>query len=145
MNDILIDASYVVALGYPGDPHHTAARVFAMKAGTRFRIPDIILAEAFYTLRERTNVYAANRFAESLSRRPLKLTGLTEADFVRAVAVMRRYEKSELDFADACLTALGERLGITEIATFDRRDFSIVKLTEGIIRPAHVSYFTLLP
>jgi len=34
--------------------------------------------------------------------------------------------------------ALAERLGITQIATLDRRDFSVV-------RPAHTDAFILLP
>jgi hypothetical protein len=33
---------------------------------------------------------------------------------------------------------MAERLNITEICTFDRRDFSM-------IRPQHVAYFAILP
>ena len=39
---------------------------------------------------------------------------------------------------DASVVAVGERLGITEVATVDRRHFSMV-------RPRHVGGFTLLP
>jgi predicted nucleic acid-binding protein len=63
---------------------------------------------------------------------------LTVADFIRAVALMDKYHDAELDFVDCCLTALAERLGITGICTFDRRDFSI-------IRPVHTDHFELLP
>lgn len=59
-------------------------------------------------------------------------------DFTRAVALMDRYHDAELDFVDFCLTALGERLNITQICTFDRRDFAM-------IRPNHTDYFELLP
>lgn len=51
---------------------------------------------------------------------------------------MRKYRDAELDFVDCCLTALAERLNITRICTFDRRDFSI-------IRPKHTDYLELLP
>ena len=138
MADILIDASYLVALGYPVDQHHAAARALAVEKGPRFLIPDVVLAEAFYNLRGLTNTQAATRFAESLSRRPPRLLGLTPIDFSRAVQVMRQYQDAELDFVDACLTALAERLNVAQIATFDRRDFSM-------IRPKHTSYLELLP
>lgn len=45
---------------------------------------------------------------------------------------------AELDFADAAVIALAERLDIEHVATFDRRDFSI-------IRPQHCQAFQLLP
>jgi predicted nucleic acid-binding protein len=63
---------------------------------------------------------------------------LTATDFARAIALMDRYRDAELDFVDCCLTALAERLNITRICTFDRRDFSM-------IRPQHTEYFDLLP
>lgn len=51
---------------------------------------------------------------------------------------MSTYAVAKLDFVDCCLTALAERLNITKIRTFDRRDFSM-------IRPKHAEYFELLP
>jgi predicted nucleic acid-binding protein len=47
---------------------------------------------------------------------------------------LNKYISADLDFVDCCLTAIAERLNITQICTFDRRDFSI-------IRPKHVHYF----
>jgi hypothetical protein len=40
--------------------------------------------------------------------------------------------------ADASVIAVAERLGVIEIATIDRRHFTVV-------RPRHVETFTLLP
>lgn len=39
---------------------------------------------------------------------------------------------------DASIVAIAERLGVTQIATLDRRHF-------GVVRPNHVDAFTLLP
>lgn len=39
---------------------------------------------------------------------------------------------------DVSVVAIAERLGVTQIATIDRRDFTL-------IRPQHVSAFILLP
>ena len=60
------------------------------------------------------------------------------ADLQRARAIMAAYPEADLDFVDCCLMALSERLKITQICTFDRRDFSI-------FRPQHCDYLELLP
>ena len=43
-----------------------------------------------------------------------------------------------LGIVDAAVIAIAERLNLTEVATVDRKHFSIV-------RPGHVSAFRLLP
>ncbi len=63
---------------------------------------------------------------------------MTQADFLSAMEIVRRNRHADLDFVDCCLTALAERLNITKICTFNRRDFSM-------IRPKHVEYFELFP
>ena len=83
-------------------------------------------------------MHAALRFGETLVTQAAPLLPLTPVDFERAVAVMRTYQDAELDFVDSCLTAMAERLQVTHICTFDRRDFAI-------IRPKHTAYFELLP
>jgi len=128
MNEILVDASYLVALGYPRDRNHSSAKVFAAQHSTGLLIPDVVLVEALYNLQRLGGIAAA----------ATQFVPLLLPDFVRAIGVMRQYRDSELDFVDCCLTAIAERLNITGICTFDRRDFSM-------IRPKHADYFALLP
>lgn len=51
---------------------------------------------------------------------------------------MRRYDDLPLGTTDASVIALAERLGIMEVATLDRRHFTVA-------RPQHVDALTLLP
>jgi len=51
---------------------------------------------------------------------------------------MRRYESAKFDYTDAAIMALSERLNITQVYTFDRRDFAIFGLR-------HVASLELLP
>jgi uncharacterized protein len=67
----------------------------------------------------------------------MELVDLTPADLIRMVDLVRTYA-DPLGAVDASVVAIAERHRISEIATLDRRDFSIV-------RPRHVSAFTLLP
>lgn len=54
------------------------------------------------------------------------------------VADVAHLAGKRLGTVDASLVTLAERLGETEVATFDRRDL-------GIVRPRHCERFTLLP
>jgi predicted nucleic acid-binding protein len=49
---------------------------------------------------------------------------------------MTRYTR--FDFVDCAILTLAERLDITQICTFDRRDFAAYK-------PTHCEYLELLP
>ncbi len=138
MNEILVDASFLVALGYPKDKHHTAAKAFAVQNKDPLLIPDVVLPEAIYNLRGVAGNYGAIRFAQALSKRAHPLVPLTSLDFQRAATLMQTYQDVQLDFVDCCLVALAERLDIKRICTFDRRDFYI-------IRPQHINHFDLLP
>ncbi|MEO0561846.1 MAG: PIN domain-containing protein, partial [Chloroflexota bacterium] len=67
-----------------------------------------------------------------------QIISLTERDRLRMFVLMQQYSDAELDFADTAQIAIAERLDITTIYTFDRRDFDIV-------RPAHCDYFDIRP
>ena len=54
----------------------------------------------------------------------------------RAKRLMEKYHNIPMDYADATLVCLAEDLSISEIITFDRRDFGIYRLPSG--RPFHL-------
>ena len=67
-----------------------------------------------------------------------QIVDISPVDRARMSEIMRQYQDAELDIADMAQLALAERLNITRIYTFDRRDFSI-------FRPTHCDYLELLP
>jgi hypothetical protein len=138
MTDVLADTSFLIALGYPRDRNHAAAKQFVAKGGIRLLLPDVVIPETMYNLRRLGGAQAALRFGNLLVAQLPPLVPLTMPDFIRALDVMRTYVDADLDIVDCCLTALAERMNITRLCTFDRRDFSI-------IRPNHADYFELLP
>jgi predicted nucleic acid-binding protein len=56
----------------------------------------------------------------------------------RMARLVRQYADLGLGASDASTVALAERLGLVEVATLDRRHFTV-------IRPEHCSAFSLLP
>ena len=52
-------------------------------------------------------------------------------DLLEAVALMDRYADTPMDFADATLVLLAERLDSEQIVTLDRRGFSVYRTPSG--------------
>ncbi|MEV4320786.1 hypothetical protein AB0J37_00990 [Microbispora rosea] len=63
---------------------------------------------------------------------------LADRDLQRMSTLVETYASLPLGAVDASAVAVAERLGITEVATLDRRHFTVV-------RPLHTGAFMLLP
>jgi predicted nucleic acid-binding protein len=78
------------------------------------------------------------QFVTSLADGTLWPVELTREDYRRAGELMRTYQSLPLGTTDATVIAACERLGLSEVATLDRRHF-------GVVRPRHVDTLTLFP
>ncbi len=67
---------------------------------------------------------------------PLILT--IPQDLERAAEILEKYADSKIDYVDAVIMAIAERLNIKRILTVDRRDFSL-------FRPKHCDFFEIIP
>ena len=81
---------------------------------------------------------AASDFVANLAETELTLGIPLKEDYSPCAEVLRQYSDSNLDFVDALIVALAERLNITRLLTLDHRDFRL-------IRPKHCISFELLP
>jgi predicted nucleic acid-binding protein len=77
-------------------------------------------------------------FVIHLSASGWHVENLGGEDLQRASELLTVYADAKLDFADATIVAMAERLGVETILTLDRRDFSMV-------RPKHIPNFNILP
>jgi hypothetical protein len=135
---ILIDTSVLLAHASIKDINHSAASQIMRSLMDEVRIvPSPVLSELFYMATVRLGYMWAIRVFTT-TRIAFQIEPLTELDMVRMEQIMSQYHDAEFDYADAALMALAERLDITRICTFDRRDFSI-------FRPKHCPYLELLP
>ncbi|GIU99079.1 MAG: hypothetical protein KatS3mg014_0695 [Actinomycetota bacterium] len=96
------------------------------------------MAEVAYLLEVRVGVEAEVRFLGDLALGNLITEPVRPADWIRIAELVARYSDLPLGTVDASVVATAERLGIVGIATLDRRHF-------GVVRPAHVPAFELLP
>lgn len=78
------------------------------------------------------------RFLGDLASGTFATEPVASADWLRIAELVWEYRDLPLGTVDASVVTAGERLRIQEVATLDRRHFSVV-------RPAHTSTFDLLP
>ncbi|MGH3200668.1 MAG: type II toxin-antitoxin system VapC family toxin [Streptosporangiaceae bacterium] len=101
-------------------------------------VPGPVLAEVCYMAEARVGSAAEAGFLRSVASGELTLVELSSADLSRMAELVERYADLPLGAADASVVAVAERLGVREVATLDRRHFTVV-------RPSHVNALTLLP
>ena len=101
-------------------------------------LPVPAITEVAYLLARDINNEAAADFIASLAASELIVETPHEEDYSRSAEILRRYADAKVDFVDALIVAIAERLNITRILTLDRRDFQM-------IRPKHCSSFELFP
>lgn len=101
-----------------------------------FPVPAI--TETAYFISKNLGVETLATFLEDLPKMNLLLETPTAGDYKRAAEILRKYDDANIDFVDACIAAIAERLNTTKILTIDRRHF-------GILKPNHCEAFEILP
>lgn len=138
---ILCDTGPLVAAAVRNDVnyHRCVELLTGLRlARRRLLVPMTVVAEVGYPLETRVGPHLEADFLEAIAHGDLEVVALEEADLARMAELVRQYDDLPLGTTDASLVALAERLGIAEIATLDRRHFTVV-------RPRHVDALALLP
>ncbi len=99
-------------------------------------VPALAIAEAAYLIAGRVGARAESAFLSDLAMGNFLVDAPVPADWERIAELVARYRDMRLGTVDASVVAAAERLGITAIATLDRRHFPVV-------RPRHVEAFAL--
>jgi uncharacterized protein len=98
----------------------------------------LVITEVAYLLATRLGVEPEVRFLGDLAAGEFSIDPVPAGDWLRIAELVATYRDLRLGTVDASIVAASERLGVTEVATIDRRHFEVV-------RPRHVDAFTLLP
>ena len=134
---LVCDSSVLVAALSPRDRAHDAcAELLERERATT--IPAPVLVEVDWLTRSRGVHDAMDRLLESVDDASVIVVDLDDEDHRRVRLLLSTYEDLALEFVDAAVVAIAERLEQSRIATLDHRHFSV-------IRPLHVPAFELLP
>jgi predicted nucleic acid-binding protein len=97
-----------------------------------------VITEVVYFVGTRLGADAEVRFLGDLAAGEFTVEPVAAGDWLRIAELVSQYRDLPLGSVNASVIASAERLEITQIATLDRRHFSIV-------RPIHTPTFELVP
>ena len=135
---IVVDTGVLYAAADTDDNDHAACVELLVARAGSLVIPLPVISEVCYLISSRLGSHAEAKFLTSIAHGDATVDHLENADLERMAELVERYDNLPLGMVDASVVAVAERLGVKEIATIDRRDFSVV-------RPRHVTAFDLLP
>jgi predicted nucleic acid-binding protein len=113
----LVDSGPLVALFDKSDQYHQQALDFLKAFAGELLATAPVLTEVTYLLD--FSVSAQIDFIRWVSDGAVTLVELTRSDLSRIAELTQKYSDLPMDFADASLVAVGERLGVRQIATID--------------------------
>ena len=134
----IADTGFLFALVNTQDEHHRKVINVVRRLSEPVILPLTVLPEICYLLDTRLGHPSMRQFVANVLTGAMELTSLNKTDIARALKILQQYGDTRIDFVDATLIALAERLQLTRVLTGDQRHFRIV-------RPLHCSAFELLP
>ena len=135
---LLVDTNvWLAAADRRSDRHSDCVALLAAHA-SQFASPVPVIAETSWLILDRLGPAAHQQFLGLVGAGHLNAVDLTRDDWARSITLCRDYQDLGLDLMDACTVAIAERLGVSTLATMNRRDFAVV-------RPAHRDAFELIP
>jgi predicted nucleic acid-binding protein len=138
---IVVDSGPLVAAALAKDVNHRrCVELFASLRlnNERLVVPPFVVTEVCYLLAREGGSKPEAAFVRSLASGDFTVAPVTDAGLERTADLIEQYADLPLGVADASVMVLAEQLEVSEIATLDRRHFSVV-------RPQHVDAFELLP
>lgn len=135
---MIVDTGIFVAAADADEPDHTHCVELLATTPGPLVVPALVVAEATFMIERVGGAVAEATFLRSLRSPRYVIEAPTGEDLVRAAELVEQYADLPLGGTDASIVALAERLVDPELATLDRRHFSVV-------RPRHAQVFDLLP
>ncbi|MBA1447107.1 MAG: PIN domain-containing protein [Gammaproteobacteria bacterium] len=125
MKKILIDSGPLIALFNRNDIYHTASVEFIKSNRSELVTTIASITETLHLLDFNRN--AQIDFLNWLNFGAVTIEPIAADDLLKIKELIIKYSDLPMDFADACLVFLGDKLNINRVATIDR-DFDVYRL-----------------
>jgi predicted nucleic acid-binding protein len=133
-----VDAGPLYAYVDADDRHHDECLELLATHPGPLLVPMLVITEVTYLLASRLGPVPEVRFLGDLANGNLVAEPVVPRDWLRIAELTAVYRDLPLGTADASVVTAAERLDVKQVATLDRRHFSVV-------RPLHTEAFELLP
>ncbi len=125
MKKILIDSGPLIALFDRNDMYHTASVEFIKANHSELVTTIASITETLHLLNFNRN--AQIDFLSWLNAGAVTIEPITADDLFSIKELIIKYSDLPMDFSNACLVLLGDKLNINRVATIDR-DFDVYRL-----------------
>lgn len=96
-------------------------------------MPTLVITEVTYLIGTRLGADAEVRFLGDLAAGNFIVEPVAAPDWLRIAELVAQYRDLPLGTVDASVVAAAERLGTDDVATTDRRHFSVVRSNLGAL------------
>jgi hypothetical protein len=132
---VLCDTGPLVAIIDSNDSAHLQCRAEVRALSGALVTSWPVLSESFYLLRKQ---HLRELLWQFVLGGGMRIAPPLYEELPRIRNLMAQYADLPMDFADATLVALAERLNVKRVLTIDRRDFRVYK-------PRHIHAFEIFP
>jgi len=115
------------------DQHHEACADLLESHRGPLIVPTLVITEVVYLLATRLGAQAELRFLGDLASGAFDIEPVHPTDWLRMADLVERYADLPLSAVDASVVACAERLGVDEVATVDRRHFTVIKANRQLL------------
>jgi predicted nucleic acid-binding protein len=123
---VLVDTGPLVALFDPSDAAHDRCKTTLAQLRHSQRLTTLaVVTEAVYLLG--FSARAQHALLSFIAAGAVTIAEFGAADVSRAAVLMQRFANLPMDFADATLVVLAERLRTTTVFALDHRNFSVYR------------------
>jgi predicted nucleic acid-binding protein len=120
---VLLDTGIVYAYYDRSDSWHDRARTLVQGEQRGLILPAPVVPEVDHLLGQRLGTPSRLSFYAGIVEGYYLIADVPKGAYARVVELNRRFEDLDLGFVDAAIVALAEALGLTRVATTDRRHF----------------------
>jgi uncharacterized protein len=127
---ILVDTGPLVALFDPKDPDFGGCHAILKKSLNQpLYTTEAVLTEAFHLLEPGSK--GAEGLMQFILEGYMTVTALEQTDTARAFELMDKYSDRLMDYADASIVAVAEKMKTLRVFTLDMGDFSTYRIKKG--------------
>ncbi|HEY7498055.1 MAG TPA: PIN domain-containing protein [Vicinamibacterales bacterium] len=127
---VLLDTGIVYAYYDRSDAWHRRARAFIESEQRGLILPACVIPEIDHLLGHRLGARSRLTFYAGIVDGAYLVADLPRDAYARVADLSRQFSDLELGFVDAAIVAVAETLGLSRVATADRRHF--VPLAEAL-------------
>jgi hypothetical protein len=128
---LIVDSGPLVALGDRRDPWMPAVKHLLESEAGPLVIPMTVATEVDHLLARRGGPAAREAFIDDIASGRFQVECLTSDEWPEMLTLARRYADLAPGLADLSIVVLASRYGTTRVATFDARDFAVMRPLTG--------------